>query len=268
MTDTTLSFEEFGHENGMRYWWASDFMLFLGYKNMSTFRKVVGRARTACLSANIEPGKDIIPEVQIVDGKKINDFKLTRFGCYMVAMSGDPRKAEVGTAQAYFATVTERINLLLEGAEDPERLIARDKIKEGNILLSSQASASGVTNFALFHDAGYRGLYNGGVKQVAAKKGVDSRKFIDHMGRIELAANFFRITLTEEQLKLRGRIGQRRSENVHKEVGAQVRGLVKKNTGKFPEELPLERRLGDVKKELKRAHKSLNKAKREDLEDS
>ena len=34
-----LSFEDFKNQNGITYWWASEFMLMLGYADMGSFDK-------------------------------------------------------------------------------------------------------------------------------------------------------------------------------------------------------------------------------------
>lgn len=44
---------------------------------------------------------------------------------------------------------------------------------------------------------------------------------------------------------------------IHQQVGKEVRDMVIKNTGTTPEKLPIERKLSDVKKGLKKA-KALN----------
>jgi len=48
---------------------------------------------------------------------------------------------------------------------------------------------------------GYKGLYTGKTAgQIKSRKGLDSKQnILDHMGATELAANYFRITQTEEQ---------------------------------------------------------------------
>lgn len=46
--------------------------------------------------------------------------------------------------------------------------------------------------------------------------------------------------------------------DVHKSVGKQVRKMVVDNTGTTPENLKPEKRLNEVKKELKKAGKALN----------
>ncbi|MCV7102527.1 phage antirepressor KilAC domain-containing protein [Mycobacterium palustre] len=45
------------------------------------------------------------------DGRPQSDFLVTRFAAYLVAMNGDPRKAEVSAAQHYFAVKTRQAEL-------------------------------------------------------------------------------------------------------------------------------------------------------------
>lgn len=257
----TLTFEDYGHENGMKYWWASEFSEMLGYASFSSFMKPITKAMHACMAANIQYFDDFNRERRIINDVYVDDFKLSRFACYMVAMNSDVKKPQVAKAQVYFADQIEKINVLLEGSNDIERLQTREEIKLGNISLNSAAQQSGVSKdkFGLFHDAGYRGLYNNGIKSVKMKKGIpESADHFDFMGRTELAANLFRITLTEERLKKNNTYGEQAAMDVHKNVGRQVRQMVIENTGIAPENLKTDRRLSDVKKELKKVNKALN----------
>ena len=79
------------------------------------------------------------------------------------------------------------------------------------------------------------------------------------MGSEELAANLFRIEMTKARLEREGNIGQVRSESIHRHIGSQVRNMVIESTGKNPEDLPAERRLADVTKQLKLGHKEMKK---------
>lgn len=257
-----LTFEDFSHENGIIYWWASEFMAMLGYPNMTSFAKPIQRAMQACLSSNIDCHDNFIKVDRIVNTIPITDYKLTRFGCYMIAMNGDVKKPEVAAAQVYFAKQVEKIDGVIAGANEVERLITREEIKGGNKSLMATAKAAGVQNFGLFQDAGYRGMYNAPIKTITKRKGLEANKNLyEYMGKTELAANLFRIAMTEEKLK-KLQINQEFAANtVHKQVGADVRKMVVENTGLNPEDLPIERRLGDVSKELKRTNKQLNKKK-------
>ncbi len=260
-TKNTLSFEDFKHENGITYWWASDLMTMFGYENMAGFKKVIDRATSACLSLGINHYEHIVPEKRVEDGKEFPDFKFTRFACYLVAMNGDPKKREVAAAQAYFVEQTRKFEIYLQGAEDVDRLLYREEVKKGNISLSSAAKKAGVVDYARFQNAGYLGLYNTGIWGLKKRRGLptDGKKveIQDYMGRTELAANLFRITQTEEKLKKDGIHGQNDAEKTHLNVAQQVRQFVKDNTGRYPEELPIERRLLEVKKELKKGMKAL-----------
>lgn len=260
MTDTSITFEDYGHENGVRYWWASEYSQMLGYASFETFRKSINKAIQAFMAAGIDHFSDFRNELRVIEGKTIQDIKLSRFACYMVAMNADPKKAEVARAQLYFADQVEKINVILEGNNDMDRLLTREEIKDGQKALASAAKNSGVVNFGLFQDAGYRGLYNTGVTGLKKKKGIaPAHSHFDYMGRTELAANLFRITLTEDRLKATATSNEKAAMRVHKSVGQQVRKMVVDNTGVAPENLKPERRLNEVKKELKKAGRALNK---------
>ena len=254
-----LTFEDFKNQNGITYWWASEFMLMLGYADMGSFKKVIDRATKAFISLNIDHYENIIRVERDIDGKCIPDYKLTRFACYLIAMNGDPKKPEVAMVQAYFATQTRQFELYIEKQSDVERLLFRDEIKEGNKSLNSAAHQAGVEDYAKFTNAGYRGMYNMLNVQLARRRGVDKNKLFETMGRTELAANLFRITQTEERIKSQSIHGQDALEGTHFEVGREVRDIIIKNTGRKPEQLPQERQIPEVKKALKSEFKEMKK---------
>lgn len=254
-----LSFEDFKNQNGITYWWASEFMLMLGYSDMKAFKKVLDRATKAFISLNIDHLDNIIRVLRDIDGVETTDYKLTRFACYLIAMNGDPKKPEVALVQAYFATQTRQFELYMENNFGIERLLIRDEITEGNKSLSSVAKQAGVENYAKFQNAGYRGMYNMLNVQLARKRGVDKQKLFDTMGRTELAANLFRITQTEERIKSQKITGQQDLEDTHFNVGREVRDIVRRNSGCAPENLPQEQNLPQVKKALKSEFKEMKK---------
>lgn len=257
-----VTFEDFKNQNGIVYWWASDFMLMLGYNDMCSFKKVIDRATKAFISLNIEYLDNIIRVNREVNGATQVDYKLTRFACYLIAMNGDPKKPKVAMAQAYFAAQTRQFELCVENQSEVERLLIRDEIKEGNKSLSSVAKQAGVEDYAKFTNAGYRGMYNMMNIQLARKRGVPKEKLFETMGRTELAANLFRITQTEERIKSRSVSGQVELEQTHFEVGREVRDIIVKNTGKNPEQLPQERQIPEVKKALKSEFREMKKIDR------
>lgn len=254
-----LSFEDFKNENGITYWWASDLMQMLGYPNMKSFQKVLDRATKAFVSLSIPHYDNIIATSRKINGSDCQDFKLTRFACYITVMNGDPKKQEVAEAQVYFAQQTRKFELYLEDNHEIDRLLIREELTEGNKSLSSTAKRAGVTDYARFANAGYLGMYNMESWKLANKRNIKKEKLMDTMGRTELAANLFRITQTEERIKSKGVQGQYNLEQTHFQVGKEVRNIVQQNVGKSPENLIQEKELPNVKKELKDGYKKMLK---------
>lgn len=253
---TNLSFEDLKNENGMCYWFASEYQHVLNYQSFSSFEKVIQKAMKALSSLGIPIHNNIVPIMHPVSGK--NDYKLSRFACYLIAMNADSKKPEVAKAHAYFASMTRSFEAILEKSDQIERLVIRDEIKDGNTSLGKVASAAGVSDYAKFQNAGYLGLYNMTNWQLAKKRNIDKSKLLEHMGRTELAANLFRITMTEEKIKNEQIKGQGNLEKAHQQIGQQVRNVVVQNTGRAPENLPVEKILPDVKKEIKEGYKEIS----------
>lgn len=253
------TFEDFKNENGMTYWWASDLMTMLGYKDMKSFQKVLDRATKAFVSLNIPHYENIISHQREIDGHSCQDFKLSRFACYIAVMNGDPKKVEVAQAQSYFAQQTRKFELYTQNNNEIDRMLIREELADGNKSLASVAKQSGVIDFAKFQNAGYVGMYNMESWKLENLRKVKKGTLMDHMGRTELAANLFRVTQTEERIKNKDIKGQRNLEQTHFDVGKEVRNIIIKNVGKTPERLPLEKKIGDVKKELKQGHKNMLK---------
>ena len=95
-------------------------------------------------------------------------------------------------------------------------------------------------NFDKFHNAGYKGLYNGEtVGDIFKRKNLRYREdILDNMCSEKLIANLFRISQTEAKLERENIRGEKESNNAHFIVGKNVREAIKKNGSTIPEELP------------------------------
>jgi DNA-damage-inducible protein D len=255
------NFEAMGKQNGQRFWLASDVMTLLGYETWPSFVKVINRAIAACTSLDISVQENFEQIDREFDGKTIHDFRLSRFGCYLIAMNGDPKKREVAAAQVYFAAIAATFKSYVEASENVERLLVREEISDHERSLSGTAQQQGVEQYQLFQNAGYRGLYNMNLYELKRYKGLHpdyfKRSLLDFMGKEELAANLFRVTQTEAKIRNSNIRGQKNLEHAAEEVGRKVRTAIKEIGGTAPEKLPLTDDIRDVKKVLKTTHKAL-----------
>lgn len=182
----------------------------LKYADWTNFRAVIRRAVVGCEKSgvlSVNHFREFTEMVDIGSGAKRNveNWHLSRYACYLVAMNGDSEKPEVATAQSYFAAQTLQAEAADGLPESERRLLLRDRVKGANKKLGGAAKDAGVrsANFGIFQDAGYKGLYGGrGARDVKHLKGIPLKEdLLDCIGRAELAMNEFRITQTEERLR-------------------------------------------------------------------
>ena len=122
------------------------------------------------------------------------------------------------------------------------------------MLAEAARNAGLITNeeYAVFQNAGYKGLYGGlDVEDIHTRKNLNrNEKILDFMGSEELAANLFRITQTESKLKRENIQGSRATIATHYTVGNKVRQTIKDLGGTMPEDLPTpEKSISQVERE-------------------
>ena len=133
-----------------------------------------------------------------------------------------------------------------------------EEIKQEKVI-NKTAINSGVKDLARFHNAGYKGLYNGETADdIFKRKGLRYREdILDNMGSEELADNIFRIAQTDAKLKRDKVDNEYTANSVHYEVGREVRDSIKRLGGTMPEDLPMpDKSLKKIEKEKNSKHLS------------
>ncbi len=256
-------------ENGVEYWEARELLPLLGYRKWEKAEEVIVRAARACINS----GQDVdnhfhrtgkMVKIGSNTVREIRNYKLDRYACYLIAQNGDSNKAEIAFAQTYFAIQTRKQEIFEQLPDTSKRLFIRNEVSDHNKKLFKTAKQVGVTKFGLFNDAGYKGLYGMPLSDIEREKGIKKGELLDRAGSTELAANLFRITQTDEKLK-RDRVqGDYPAFQTHFMVGGKVRQTIKDIGGVTPEELPAERHISEIKKEIKQLEKiERKKLKRE-----
>ena len=262
---TEKMFEDIKHfdEEGNEYWLARELQTALDYKEWRKFENVIYKAKIACNNSNIDINEQFVGidklSINVNGGKRIiNDYKLSRYACYLIAQNGDSRKKTIALAQTYFAIQTRKQELSEKEystlTEDEKRFYQRNLTRKGNYSLNMVARNVGVRNFDKFHNAGYKGLYGGETaNDIARRKKLRYREdILDNMGSEELAANLFRITQTESKLKRDNISSENDANETHYNIGKNIRKVIAKNGGTMPENLPTpEKSLKELEKEKK-----------------
>ncbi len=273
-TDST--FESIKHldEFGNEYWYARELSKALEYSDWRNFLKVLNKAKVACKNSGLNVDEQLV-EVNKLSKRNnnanvnIQDYKLSRYICYLIVQNADPSKEVVALGQTYFAIQTRKQEITEQEydllSDDEKRFYQRKLTKQGNYTLQKVASSAGVKNMAEFHNAGYRGLYNGETADdIYKRKKLRYREdILDNMNEDELVANLFRINQTKQRLIRDNIQGEDNAKAVHYEVGKKVRKAIQDIGGMLPEEMPTPKK---SLKELEREKKQLENREQKNFE--
>jgi DNA-damage-inducible protein D len=251
-------------EDGNEFWYARELSKILEYTDWRNFLKVLNKSKKACENSRFNVDEQLVEINKLSkrnNNAKVNiqDFKLTRYMCYLIVQNADPSKEVVALGQTYFAVQTRKQEITeleySKMSEDEKRFYQRNLTRKGNYSLNRIAVSSGVKNLDKFHNCGYKGLYNGETADdIAKRKKLRYREdILDNMGSDELIANLFRISQTEQKLNKERVNTEKEANEIHYDVGKKVRNAILNIGGDMPEDLPTPKKsLKELEKEKKK----------------
>ncbi len=249
MNDNTgmTPFEKLLHsrEDGSEYWSARELSPALGYTNWRNFKYAIEKAKISCRNSGNNPTDHFDGSIKmIITGKgakrQVEDVLLSRYACYLVVENADPAKPVVALGQTYFAGQTRRAELDEEG----RRIWVYDQLREQTELLketvAGQAGVIKAQDFAIFQDYGYMGLYNGETSaDIRERKNLKpNQSIVDHMSRLELAANLFRASQADAAISSKGVISRDEANALHYKAGQLTRKAIADMSNSMPEAMP------------------------------
>ena len=266
----TQTFEDYANktDSGIEFWLARDLQHLLGYSKWDNFLKVINKAKTSCEAS----GNDIDDHfaevgkmVNLGSGsqRKVQDFMLTRYACYLIAQNGDPKKEAIAFAQNYFALQTRKFEIIEQRIKDWERLQARSKLslseKELSTLIFEKTGSD--RGFALIRSKGDTVLFGGNsTKQMKKRLGVpENRPLADFLPTITIKAKDFATEITIFNTKEKGISSERSISTEHITNNRSVRKIL---LGRkiVPENLPPEEDIKKLERRVKSEEKKLGKS--------
>ena len=200
-------------ETWFEFWSARDLMKSLGYKKWERFSLVIKKAKLNCKNSWWKINDNFIDEKEFFQeaGKTPKwwrpreNYYLTRYACYLVALSWDSRLLEVSLAKTYFASQTRKLEITEQEIEENKRLVAREKFRKSEREIEETIYNRWIKlpfEFATFKNKWIQALYWISVKKLKEKRGIPKKRALaDFDSEVELKAKDFVYAITDHNIK-------------------------------------------------------------------
>lgn len=249
----------------IEFWHARDLQEPLGYARWENFLTAISRAVESCKSTGYNPDdhfRGFTKMVPVGSGaeRPVDDFMLTRYACYLIAMNGDPRKEAIAFAQSYFAIQTRKQELVEERMRLHARLDARERLRESEKDLSQNIYERGVDDkgFGRIRSRGDTALFGGHSTQMMKEKlgTPEKRPLADFLPTLTIAAKNLATEMTNHNVQQSNLKGEAHITDEHVSNNLSVRGMLGQR-GIQPEHLPAEEDIKKLERRVKSDEKKL-----------
>jgi len=108
---------------GVEFWSARDLMELLTYVKWQNVESTMTRTVASLKASGHNVFDHVTDSSKMVEigsksSRKVVDYRLSRFGCYLFSMNGDPTKPEVAAAQSYFAVKAREAETVIPAQND------------------------------------------------------------------------------------------------------------------------------------------------------
>lgn len=264
------NFEEHAHkQNDVEFWYARELQVLLGYEQWKNFEKIISKAKMACKNSKqkvFDHFADVGKMVKVGSGaeRKLSDYMLTRYACYLIAQNGNPQKDEIAFAMTYFAVQTRKQEVLEQRLKEFERIQAREKLSLSEKEFSGLVFERGVDGqgFARIRSKGDAALFGGHDTQTMKKKlNVPAKRpLADFLPTVTIKAKDLANEITNFNVKKNKSMqGEISINSEHVKNNKNMREMLSKS-GIKPENLPAEEDIKKLGRKLKTETKKLSKS--------
>ena len=244
---------------GKEFWSARDLQILLGYVEWRNFERTIKDALISCKNASRKPEDHFVEANKTIDmpkgaTKEIDDYKLTRYACYLIAQNGDPTKETIALAQTYFALKTRQSELDEKQKGELARIEARDELtnaekKFNDTLYQREVNGKGI---GIIRAKGDKILFgNFTTSDMKRKLEIkNSEPLADYLPTVTIGAKIFAHGMTVHNAETKNLMGELDITQEHVLSNQAVRTTLL-GRGIKPELLPKEESVKKVKRKYK-----------------